>query len=71
MLQIVKEGNALGFFFFSLSCSLVCSKCVWELFWWSVGGTCKKDSRYVRAKGQVLYASALTVKSHLRQKKTE
>ena len=64
MLHIV-EGRALGFV--CLSCSLVCSKCVWELFWWSVGGSCKKDSRYVRAKGQVQYASALTVKSHLRQ----
>lgn len=41
---------------------------MWELLWWFVGGSCKKDSRYVRAKGQVLYASFLTVKSHLRQK---
>lgn len=36
-----------------------------------MGGSCKKDSRYVCAKGQVLYASALTVKSHLRQNKAE
>lgn len=69
MLQIAKEGSALALA--CLSCSLVCTKCVWELFWWSVGGSCKKDSRYVRAKGQVLCASALTMKSHLRQKKAE
>lgn len=57
------------FFLFLLYCRLVSSKCVWELFWWSVGGSCKKDPCDVRGKGQVLYASALTVKSHLRQKK--
>lgn len=60
-----------SFRFFVLLCCCVCSNCVWEPFWWSVGGSCKKDSRYVCAKGQVLYASALTVKSHLRQNKAE
>lgn len=58
----------------------VWSNCVWELFWWSVGGSCKKekkerkkkkDSRSACAKGQVLDASALAAKSHLRQKKAE
>lgn len=68
MLQIVDADSALGLVF---SCCFVCSNCVRELFWWAVGGSCKKDSRYVRAKGQVLYASALTVKSHMRQKKAE
>lgn len=47
-LQIVDRDSALGTLF---SCCFVCSYCVWELFWWSVGGSCKKDSRYVRAKG--------------------
>lgn len=68
MLQIVDADSALGLVF---SCCFVCSNCVRELFWWAVGGSCKKDSRYVRAKGQVLYASALTVKSQMRQKKAE
>lgn len=49
--------SALGFVF---PCCLVRNSCVWELFWWSVGGSCKKDSRYLCAKGQVLYASTLT-----------
>lgn len=59
------EAGASGLL--SLPHSSACSKCVWEPFWWSVGGSCKKDSGSVRAKGQVLCASALTVKSHLRQ----
>lgn len=45
----------------------MCSNSVWEQFWWSVGGSCKKDSRSYVLKGQVLHASALTEKSQLRQ----
>ncbi|MEQ2198410.1 hypothetical protein XENOCAPTIV_012478 [Xenoophorus captivus] len=44
---------------------------VWEQFRWFVGGSCEKDSSYVREKVQVACTPDVTVKSHLHQKKVK
>lgn len=67
----------MNLLFFSLSISLslppllLSMEYVWEQFRWSVGGSCEKDSCNVREKGQVACTPALTVKSHLHEKKVK
>lgn len=35
-----------------LSLNFLIKECLWELIWWSVGGSCEKDSCVVCEKGQ-------------------